>query len=96
MSWKDNFLALVFILIDYTNALLSCNQNVTKLQLCSEKPHNPEFPDDLGIQKPMDLKMTLKLISLSEFNDNENTILVNIILGLFWNDTRITLEYPDK
>ena len=87
---------LVISTIESTTALIGCNKSITKLQLCSEKPHNPDFPDDLGIQKPMDLKMTLNLISMAEFNDDESTILVNIILGLFWNDTRITLEYPNK
>ena len=91
-----NLLSITILSIDLSEALINCNKTVSKLQLCSVKPHNPEFPDMTSKEGPMDLKMTLNLVSVAEFDDEDNTLLLNVIHGFVWRDTRITLEYPDN
>jgi len=42
----------------------------------------------------MVIETHLNLITFAEFNDDESTIVINIIFGLFWNDTRLSLKTP--
>ena len=81
--------------ISCARALVSCNDtDVLKVQLCSVRPHSPSHPDIVTPGQKMILEMSLNLISVAEFNDDESTILINIIFGIFWNDTRISLLTP--
>ena len=80
--------------ISCVRALVSCNETVLKVQLCSVRPHSPSHPDIVTPGQKMILEMSLNLISVAEFNDDESTILINIIFGIFWNDTRISLLTP--
>ena len=80
--------------INCARALVSCNDTVSKVQLCSVRPHSPSHPDIVTSGQKMILEMSLNLISVAEFNDDESTILINIIFGIFWNDTRISLLTP--
>ena len=80
--------------ISCARALISCNDTVSKVQLCSVRPHSPSHPDIITPGQKMILEMSLNLISVAEFNDDESTILINIIFGIFWNDTRISLLTP--
>ena len=91
---------VVQILVQYSYALVNCDQsNATKMQLCSVSQFGEKnefhdlygYPDAKSGGEPMNLHTALTLISIAEFNAEQNTILLNIILSLFWNDTRISL-----
>ena len=76
-------------------ALVSCNtKNVTKTQLCTMDENNidiHDYPDTKDDGEPMEITTALTLISIAEINSEQNTISLNIILSLFWNDSRISM-----
>ena len=37
----------------------------------------------------------MTVFKISELDENENTITMNVLLSVVWNDTRITLETND-
>ena len=90
------FMLFMVITLSFENieALISCNQlNVTKAQLCMVNDTNPDihgYPDSKP-GEPLDLKTALTLTSIADVNAEQNTILINIVISLFWNDTRISL-----
>ena len=43
----------------------------------------------------MKISSKLAIDSIPEFNENEDTITINAMLKLFWNDTRITIKSDD-
>ena len=89
------FVSFSIFAISCARALVSCNDTeILKVQLCSVRPHSPSHPDIVTPGQKMILEMSLNLISVAEFNDDESTILINIILGIFWNDTRVSLLTP--
>ena len=91
---------MVQFLIKLGQALISCSEkNVTQLQLCSVENFGEEneyhnlygYPDVKSVGVPMSVKTALTLISIADVNAEQNTILINIVISLFWNDTRISL-----
>ena len=95
---------MVQFFIKLGQALISCSQkNVTQLQLCSVENFGEEneyhnlygYPDVKSVGDPMSVKTALTLISMAEFSDEQSTILLNVILSLDWNDTRISM-LPNK
>ena len=91
---------MVQFLIKLGQALISCSEkNVTQLQLCSVENFGEEneyhnlygYPDIKSVGDPMLVNTALTLISIAEFNDEQSTILLNVILSLDWNDTRISM-----
>ena len=43
----------------------------------------------------MKISSKLAIDSIPEFKENEDTITINAMLKLFWNDTRITIKSDD-
>ena len=82
-------------LIKPGQGLISCDsKNVTKTQLCIMDENNVDihdYPDTKDDGEPMEVKTALTLISIAEINSEQNTISLNIILSLFWNDSRISM-----
>ena len=80
--------------------LINCNKiNVTKTQLCIMDENNPDihdYPDAKAAGEPLEIKTALTLISIAELNSEQNIMSLNIILSLFWNDTRISMLTPLK
>ena len=81
--------------------LISCDQPVIGKQLCKVNKTMgniviillPDFAEDFGT--PMKISSVLVIDSIPEFNENEGTITINVMLKLFWNDTRITIKSDD-
>ena len=48
--------------------------------------------------KPMELVPIVNVVSIAEFDENHSTILLNLVVTLYWKDTRITLKSnrPDE
>ena len=49
-------------------------------------------------EKPMELAPVVNLVSIAEFDENHSTILLNLVVTLYWKDTRIALKSnkPDE
>ena len=74
-------------------ALIQCNKNATKEQLCSLYDKYEKGTSDVKITgKPMSIKSSVTMLKIAELDQNKNTITLNILLSIFWNDTRITIE----
>ena len=46
----------------------------------------------------MELVPVVNLVSIAEFDENHSTILLNLVVTLYWKDTRIALKSnkPDE
>ena len=73
------------------------NESLTERKFCVVKnnsenyePYDPDWKPG----KPLSLFIHLTLVSIAEFN--EDSILMNIILTYYWNDTRVTMTQPPQ
>jgi hypothetical protein len=84
------FLVYLLLSIRSTTALVKCNGTVTKLQLCflSDK-YDKGKPAG---KWPMKMVSSVTTFKIAELDENQNTITLNLLLSVMWNDTRITLE----
>ena len=91
-------LALLFVsFISIGQALVKCNGTVTKLQLCSlDEVYNkgtPPYCELSGCQgETMRIWSSVTVYKIAELDSVENTLKLDILLSIFWYDTRITLE----
>ena len=87
---------ILFLKIKPTKALVKCNETVTTLQLCSlaDKYQNG-VPPGCKDCKPMNLSSSLTVFKIAELDENQNTVTLNLLLSVVWNDTRVTLESDD-
>ena len=76
-------------------ALIKCNGTVQKLQLCSLHENYNKGVVSTGwdsFELPQTVVSSITLIDIAEFNENENTITLQIILSIRWYATTMTLE----
>ena len=79
--------------LTFGQSLIQCNKNVTKEQLCSLFDQYEKGTSDLKITgKPMIIKSSVTMLKIAELDQNKNTITLNVLLSIWWNDTRITIE----
>ena len=87
---------ILFLKIKSSKALVKCNGTVTELQLCSlADKYQKGVPPGCKDCKPMSLSSSLTVFKIAELDENQNTITLNILLSVVWNDTRVTLESND-
>ena len=90
-------LLLLQNLFHFGQTLVSCNETVSELQLCNllDSDYDGGMPDSIvqksGERQPTLLKTSITLYSLAEFNEDQSTISLNVLLAMWWNDTRLTL-----
>ena len=93
---------LLFIfhsLIRRSQALVNCNGNVTKLQLCSFVPEYDNGNTDwTSTGKPMKVWSSVTIFRIAELDEDQNTITLNVLLSVWWYDSRIQIEsqHPNK
>ena len=88
-----SYLLLMVSSLAFIQALIQCNKNATKEQLCSLYDKYQKGKSDWTITgKPMSIKSSVTMLKIAELDQNKNTITLNILLSIFWNDTRITIE----
>ena len=77
-----------------SQALISCNETVTsRPQICLvDQPNYKNFWPDWKNGQPMILNTSINLVSIAEFDDDDSTILLNLVVTISWNDTRVTLK----
>ena len=90
------FMIVVSLFVSYCQCLVTCNKNITKLQLCSLFDEYEKGRSDLKITgKPMKIWSSISVFKIAEVSEDTNTITLNLLLSIWWYDTRITLESND-
>ena len=73
--------------------LVQCNGTVTKLQLCSlEADYNAGSTGTGTIDfggYPLPVKTAINVLKIAQFDENHNTVTLNVLLSVIWNDTRL-------
>ena len=88
-----SYLLLMVTSLAFSQALIQCKKKVTKEQLCSLYDKYEKSRSDWKITgKPMSIKSSVTMLKIAELDQNKNTITLNVLLSIFWNDTRITIE----
>ena len=91
-------LVLTFVsFINVSKALVKCNGTVTKQQLCSlDEVYNKGSSSACEWSgchsEPMRIWSSVTVYNIAELNTHENTLKLDILLSIWWYDTRITLE----
>ena len=94
-------LILLSVLFSVGNTeLISCNETVTKLRICSLVPNYEQGmpPAPLMTKGPTVVSNSITLFSLAEFNEDQSSVSLTVLIAMVWNDTRITLKSnnPDE
>ena len=84
---------LVFhLLCDITQGLKSCNESFTSLELCKlTKEYLKEQPTATP-GEPIIIDPIITLSSVSEFEGNLETLTLDVIIKVMWNDSRLTMK----
>ena len=78
--------------LELIQGLVQCNGTVTKLQLCSlEADYNARSTGKNTKTNgyPLLVNTAINVLKIAQFDENRNTITLNIILSVIWNDTRL-------
>ena len=87
------FILFLLFTIRSSTALVKCNGTVAKLQLCFlPDKYDKGAPPGNGVPEPMKMNSSVTTFKIAELDENQNTITLNLLLSVIWNDTRITLE----
>ena len=76
-------------------ALIKCNGTVKKPQICSLHETYNKGVVSTGWENfkfPQTVMSSITLTDIAEFDENENTITLNMILSIKWYATTMTLE----
>ena len=87
-------ICIIFFLfcLELIQGLVQCNGTVTKLQLCSlEADYNARSTGKNTKTNgyPLLLKTAVNVLKIAQFDENHNTITLNVLLSVIWNDTRL-------
>jgi hypothetical protein len=90
------FVIFLAVLLKTSKALVECNGTVKKLQLCflAEK-YDEGTPFPCKGCDPLKVSTSVTVLKIAELDENKNTITLNVLLSVWWNDTRITIETND-
>ena len=90
------FVIFLAVFLKTSKALVKCNGTVKKLQLCflAEK-YDKGTPFPCKGCDPLKVSTSVTVLKIAELDENKNTITLNALLSVWWNDTRITLETND-
>ena len=84
------------VFLKTSKALVKCNGTVTKLQLCSlAEKYDKGTPFPCKGCDALKVSTSVTVLKIAELDENKNTITLNALLSVWWNDTRITLETND-
>ena len=89
MALLSVVMASLCLLDGTAQALIRCNENVTKLQVCSLVSDYNKF---VSGGKPLKLGTSVTLLKIAELDENQHTISFNLLLSVWWYDTRLTIE----
>ena len=87
------FVIFLAVFVKTSKALVKCNGTVTKLQLCSlAQKYEQGTPIQCKACDPLKVLTSVTVFKIAELDENKNTITLNALLSVWWNDTRVTLE----
>ena len=90
MTFNRKLLLLFTMNFLCSNSLKICGEtNAAKIHICL-LDKNYESSDTGSL--PMQVRNSITLFSISEFNENDRVMTLNMLLSTVWNDTRLTLE----
>ena len=86
---------LFFFFVLSINGLKQCSKPFTGLDVCtSDEKYNAGVPDFTN-GKPCKVGTSITLFGINELDEARKTISVNILVALWWTDTRLTLRSDD-
>ena len=87
------FLWLIFTFMSTGQALVRCNGTVTKLQLCHfGTDYDKGFLKAENEEDKAKIWSSVHVFKISEFNENQQTITIDLLLSVWWYDQRLTIE----
>ena len=93
LSFSSHTVIVFLTLLSVSLALVRCNGNATKLQLCSLVTDYDKGTSNWKYTgKPMKVWSSVTVIKIAELDEDKNTITLNILLSTWWYDTRVTIE----
>jgi hypothetical protein len=93
---KMKTILVLFLLLKMSQALVKCNGTVSKLHLCYlPEKYDKGAPPWCNGCEPMKLISSVTVFTISEVDEHQNTITLNLLLSVVWNDTRLTSETND-
>ena len=86
-------LLLLQNLFHFGQPLASCDETVTALQLCNllDTDYDRGQPDSVVHKSATRMNTSITLFSVTEMNEDQSTISMNVLLAMWWNDTRLSL-----
>ena len=84
--------------LELIQGLVQCNGTVTRLQLCSlEADYNARQTGTTGsvnsgglpVMPVMPVTTAINVLKIAQLDENHNTITLNVLLSVIWNDTRL-------
>ena len=92
-SIQNLFFYSLLCTLGTTKALIGCNRNVTRLQLCSLEPtYQKGFSRTDNQGEPLKIWSSVHVKEIAELDQHRHTLTLDLVLSIWWYDTRITLE----
>ena len=96
MVWFLKLILLALLKNGHGQELAKCNGTVMKLQLCTpDSDYNSGTTAWKKLGYPVTLKSSLIVHKIAEFDERHNTITLNFVLSVVWEDPRLSLESND-
>ena len=89
MALLSAIMLLFCLLGGSVQALVRCNENVTKLQVCSLIS---DYDKSSSGENPLKLGTSVTVFKIAELDEKQHTISLNLLLSVWWYDTRLTIE----
>ena len=88
-------ISLAFV-IRTSKALVKCDGGMTKLKLCSlVEKYDKGVPLECKHCDPLEMRSSITVFKIAELDEDQDTITLDLLLSVSWNDTRLTLETND-
>ena len=79
-----------------SKALVKCDGGMTKLKICSlVEKYDKGVPLECKHCDPLEMRSSVTVFKIAELDEDQNTITLDLLLSVSWNDTRLTLETND-
>ena len=82
---------LLFVRLSYAQISFCDDATIIGLRICGSEDYNKGF----GEARPLSIKEKIVLYDVKEFNPNEKSITLFMMLFTVWNDSRVMLKSGD-
>ena len=84
-------LFMIFIRLSYAQISFCGDDTVIGLRMCANEDYNKAW----GETKPTMIKEKIILFDIKEFNADEKTVTLFLMLFSYWNDSRVMVKSSD-